>query len=75
MDFSFFDPIVSVFNFIGSVLSTIIEAITGITSITASILNLVVSIMRILPNPLYPCLLAFLGLFSVILGFKIIRKG
>lgn len=75
MDFSFFDPIVDFFNFIGSILSTIIDGITGLTSIVGSIINLLISITRILPSPLYPCFLAFVSLFSTILIFKIIRKG
>ena len=75
MDFSFFDPVVEFFGFIGSVLSTIIQGITGLTTILISTIELIISITRILPNPLYPCLLAFLSVYSTILIYKLIRKG
>ena len=69
------DAIYEVFNFISSVLSTIIEGISGLTSILGSLLNLILSICRILPNPLYPCFISFLTLYSTIFIYKIIRKG
>lgn len=69
------DSIVEVFNFIGSLLSTIIEGITGIISIIKSILNLLLSITRILPSPLYPCFITFITLYSTIFIYKLFRKG
>lgn len=75
MDFSFFDPVVEFFGFVGSVLSTIIQGITGLSTIIISIIELIISITRILPNPLYPCLLAFLSVYSTILIYKLIREG
>ena len=75
MDFSFFQPIVDFFGFVGSLLSTIIDGITGLTSIVYSIIELLISITRILPNPLYPCLLAFLSVYSTIFIYKLVRKG
>ena len=71
----FLQPVVDFFNFVGSVLSTIIDGITGLTSIIIAIINLLLSITRILPSPLYPCLIVFLGLYSTIFIYKIIRKG
>ena len=64
-----------VFDFINSVLSTIIEGIYGTIRIIGSIFNLIISITRILPNPLYSCLLGFLTLYVTIFTYKIIRKG
>lgn len=71
----FLQPVVDVFNFILSILSTIIDGITGITSILLSIFNLILSICRILPNPLYPCFMLFISLYSTIFVYKIVRKG
>ena len=73
--FDFFQPVIDFFNFIGSVLSTIIDGITGLCSIITSVIQLIISITRILPSPLYPCLMVFLGLYSTIFVYKIIRQG
>jgi len=70
-----FQPVIDFFNFVGSLLNTIKEGIIGLISIIGSIINLLISITRILPSPLYPCLLAFLGLYSTIFIYKIFRKG
>lgn len=70
-----FQPVIDVFSFIASVLSIIVEGITGISSIIRSILDLLLSITRILPNPLYPCLVSFITLYSVIFIYKLVRKG
>ena len=75
MDFDFFSPVVDFFAFLGGILSTIIQGIEGLTSIIRSIIELIFAITRILPNPLYPCLLAFLGVYSTIFIYKIIRQG
>lgn len=70
-----FQPVIDFFNFIGGLISTIAEGITGIISIVISVINLLISITRILPSPLYPCLLVFLSLYSVIFVYKIFRQG
>lgn len=76
MNFDFFQPVIDIFNLIGSFLNTIVEGITGLISIITSVINLLITITRILPSPLYPCLLAFLTLYSTIFIYKIIRgKG
>lgn len=72
---NFFKPVADVFNFIASVINTIIDGIQGLTDILTSVIELILSITRILPNPLYPCLLAFLGVYSTIFIYKIIRQG
>ena len=64
-----------VFNFIYSLLDTIIDGVFGTIEIISSIIELIISITRILPNPLYPCFLTFLSLYGVIFTFKIFRKG
>ena len=69
------DVIGKVFDFIYSLLDTIIEGVFGTIEIISSIIELIISITRILPNPLYPCFLAFVSLYGVIFTFKIFRKG
>lgn len=69
------DSIVYVFDFIYSVFDTIIQGIFGLISITTNLIGLANSIIRILPNPLYPCMLVFLNLYLVIFIFKVTRKG
>lgn len=69
-----FQPVIDFFSFVGSVLNTIAEGITGLISIVSSVINLIISITRILPSPLYPCLLVFLTLYSTIFIYKIIRN-
>ena len=69
------DVIGKVFDFIYSLLDTIIDGIFGIVEIISSLIELIISITKILPNPLYPCLLVFLSLYSVIFIYKIFRKG
>ena len=71
----FLQPVVDFFGFVGSVLSTIVQGIDGLTNILTSVIELILSITRILPNPLYPCLLTFLGVYSTIFIYKIIRQG
>ena len=73
--FDFFQPVIDFFNFIGSIIDTIINGINGLTSIISSIIHLLYSITRILPSPLYPCFIAFLGIYSTIFIYKIIRQG
>ena len=72
---NFFKPVVDVFNFIASVIGTIIDGIQGLTDILYSIIELILAITRILPNPLYPCLISFLGVYTTIFIYKIIRQG
>lgn len=70
-----FQPVIDVFTFIASILSTIIDGIYGVIQIITSIINLIISITRIIPNPMYTCLISFLGLYLTIFTYKIIRKG
>lgn len=70
-----FRPVVAVFEFIYSVITTITQGISDITQILSSIINLILNILKILPYPLYPVLLIFVGLYSTILVYKLIRKG
>lgn len=70
-----FQPVIDFFNFIGTLLSTIADGITGVISIIGSVIQLILSITRILPSPLYPCFLVFVGLYSTIFVYKIFRKG
>lgn len=70
-----FQPVIDFFNFLGGILNTIVKGISGLTSIITSIINLIISITRILPSPLYPCLLSFLGIYLTIFLYKIIRQG
>lgn len=71
----FLQPVVDFFNFVGSLLNTIVEGISGLVSIISSIVNLLISFTRILPSPLYPCFLTFISLYSTIFVYKIFRKG
>lgn len=70
-----FDVLSDVFNFIGKIFSTIYEGIYGIISVISSFFNLLFNIIRILPNPLYPCMLSFLSLYLIIFIYKLFRKG
>lgn len=72
---SIFDPLFEVINFIGQVFGIIFDGIYGIISIIESIFELVLSICRIIPNPLYPCFMTFLYVYLTIFTYKIIRKG
>lgn len=73
--FDFFQPVIDVFNFIGDLLGTIVNGISGVISIIRSLFNLLLSLTRILPSPLYPCLQVFLGVYITIFTYKIFRKG
>lgn len=68
-----FQPVIDFFSFIGGLLSTIASGITGLISIIRSIISFIISITKILPSPLYPCLLVFLTLYLTIFIYKIIR--
>ena len=70
-----FDSVVAVFNFIGDLLQTIIEGITGIGIIFTHIFNLLFSIITILPTQLYLITYTFLGIFSILYVYKLFRKG
>ena len=70
-----FDTLISVFDFIYSLLDTIIQGIYGVIKIVSSLLELMISIARILPNPLYACFISFITLYGVIFTYKIFRKG
>lgn len=70
-----FQPVIDVFNFIASILDTIIKGIYGIIAIITSLLDIFIDIGRILPHPLSSTFVAFLGVWSVLVAFKIFRKG
>lgn len=69
------DSITAVFDFIYSVLSTIITAISGITNLIYNIFGLVFDFAQILPGELYIIFNVFEVLFITILIYKLIRKG
>ena len=71
----FLDSVFAVFDFIGSILSTIVDGISGTVSIITSLINLIFSIIKILPSPLYQCAYVFISLYLVIFTYKIFRKG
>lgn len=73
--FDFFESVKAIFDFIYSIFDTIIQGIFGLISIVTNLIGLANSIIRILPNPLYPCMLVFLNLYLVIFIFKVTRKG
>lgn len=75
MSLDFLQPVVDFFNFVGSLLTTISEGITGVISIVSSIINLIINITRILPSPLYPCFLSFLVIYNTIFIYKLFRQG
>lgn len=66
--FDFLQPVVDVFNFIVSILQTIINGIYGVVSIIGNIIKLILSLCRILPDPLYSTFW-FLFLFMVLYSF------
>ena len=70
-----FQPVIDFFNFVGSLLTTITEGIFGISTIIYSIINLIYSITRILPSPMYPCFVGFMTLYYTIFVYKLFRKG
>lgn len=69
------EAIFSVFNFINSILSTIIKGIRGTIDIINSVINLLISITRIIPNPLYGAFIVFITLYGIIFTYKIFRQG
>ena len=69
------DAIYEVFNFIYSLLDTIIKGVSGAVSIVTSTIQLIYNISLIIPNPLYGAFLSFLSLYVVIFTYKIFRKG
>ena len=70
-----FESVVAVFNFIFSVLETIVNGISGITSILVNVISLLLSITKILPTSLYVITYSFISVFSIVFLFKLIRKG
>ncbi len=73
--FDFLQPVIDVFTFIGDLLGTIVNGISGVINIITSVINLLLSLTRILPSPLYPCLQAFIFVYLSIFTYKIFRKG
>ena len=75
MDFGFLDPIVDFFGFVSTILNTIINGIYGIVSIVTGLFNLIYKVIGILPDNLSMITYIFVGLYSLILTYKIFRKG
>lgn len=73
--FDIFNPLIDLINFIGSIFNAIYEGIYGTIQILGSIINLLINITMILPQPLYSCLVAFLSLYLIIFTYKIFREG
>lgn len=69
------DSIVAIFDFIYSIFDSIYKGIYGIIKIIQSTINFIFSIIRILPNPLYGCMFAFVSVYLVVFIYKILRKG
>lgn len=70
-----FQPIIDVFNFIYSILETIIKGIYGCVEIVISLFEMIVEITRIIPDPLYTLFIVFVNLYFTIAVYKIFRKG
>lgn len=70
-----FDSVVAVFDFIYSILSIIVEGIPGILGLLNNIIDLLISIAKILPSQLYSISVAYFTVFSLVLIFKLLRKG
>ena len=68
------DSIIAIFDFIYSIFDTIYNGIYGIIKIVESFINFIFSIIKILPNPLYPCMLAFMSVYLAIFIYKIFRN-
>lgn len=75
MDFSFLDPIVEFFQFVSTIIGTIIKGIYGIVSIITGLFSLIYKVIGILPDNLAMVTYIFVGLYSLILTYKIFRKG
>lgn len=75
MDFSFLDPIVEFFQFVSTIIGTIINGIYGIISIITGVFNLIYKVIGILPDNLSMVTYIFTNLYLLILTYKIIRKG
>lgn len=75
MDFSFFDPIIDFFGFISTIIGTIINGIYGIVNIIKGITNIIIRVIGVLPDNLAMITYIFVSLFSLILTYKIFRKG
>lgn len=69
------DSLISVFNWIGSFFNTIVETVTSIINILASLFTLIFQIIFIFPSPLYEILFSFISFISIIYVYKIFRKG
>lgn len=75
MDFSFLNPIVEFFQFISTIIGTIINGIYGIVNIITGVINIIIKVIGVLPDNLSMITYIFVSLFSVILTYKIFRKG
>lgn len=70
-----FNGVITVFDFIVSLLGTITEGIFSCVELLLQILNLINSICKILPSPLYYTLVSFVSVYSSIFIYKLFRKG
>ena len=70
-----FGSVISVFQFIFSLLQTIIEGVWGIYKIILNIPKTIDSILHIMPIQLYAPFSTFLTLYFIIMIFKLFRKG
>lgn len=75
MDFSFFDPIVEFFQFISTLIETLVNGIYGIINIITGLFDLIIKIIGVLPDSLAMITYIFISIFTLILTYKIVRKG
>lgn len=69
------DTIVSVFDFLYSILDTIINGIKGITLLIYNVIALFNNIIKVLPTPLYLVSITFIGVYTTLFIYKLVRKG
>lgn len=69
------ESVKAVFDFIYSLLSTIIEAINGITLIFENIFTIIFNIIRVFPTSMYLIIFTFISLYLTIIIYKLFRKG
>ena len=67
--------LIAIFDFIYSIFDSIYKGIYGLIKIIEATINFIFSIIRILPNPLYGCMFAFVSVYLVIFIYKIFRQG
>lgn len=70
-----FEPVISVFSFIFDFLQDIINGLMGCIGIIVALIDIIIEITRIIPDPLYTTFLFFVNLYVVIFTYKLIRRG